>query len=448
MRRNNRILVVLLLMFSAVFNLMADRDDSVVIRKMNTPSIKIGNSIKKEGDSFRMGEEIKWSVDNQAVYAQNMRTKEYYIFTKEAFDSKSVKTLDAYILTCRASTRSVTGKVTYGKNKERFDGEKRIALVIGNSNYLYDASLKNPVFDVASISAQLTEFGFDTYSFYDCNANDMKGAISSFVRRSESYDVALFYYAGHGVSWDHRYYYLPVDVELDRQSQLQNCVEGFGLLSQLQSNTRTTLVLLDACRTKKISWARGVDDSIRIQMEAPRNMAVVYSTTDGSFAMDGEGDLSPFAEGFLLAMRTPGISFSECAVRVNSYIDEITGHRQNSSQSISLTEMFYFSHPGQKSALPDAVTPAKLSRPEVDADSLGEQYEKGMRMYKTADYANAFKYLAPLAEKGYVNAYFPVAEMYHGGRGVTKDRDLALKWYQKAADAGNEEAKRIIIRYF
>ena len=440
----------MLLLFSAAFDSLADKDDSIIIKKLNTPSIRIGNSIKKEGDSFRMGEEIKWSDGNQALYAQNLRTKEYYIFTKEAFESKSVKTLDAYILTCRASTRGVTGKVTYGKNKAQYNGEKRIALVIGNSNYLYDASLKNPIFDVASVSAQLAEFGFDTYSFYDCNANEMKGAIKTFVNRAATYDVALFYYAGHGVSWDHRYYYLPVDVELDRQSQLQNCVEGYGLLNQLQSNARTTLVLLDACRTKKISWARGVDDSIRIQMEAPRNMAVVYSTTDGSFAMDGEGDLSPFAEGFLQAMKTPGISFSDCAVHVNSYIDQKTEHQQNSSQSISLTKMFYFSKPGQKISEPHSrEVSGKVDKPtRFVTNSFEEEYEKGMRFYKAADYANAFQYLAPLAEKGYVKAYFPVAEMYHGGWGVTKDRDLALKWYQKAADAGNADAKRIIIRYF
>ena len=62
------------------------------------------------------------------------------------------------------------------------------------------------------------------------------------------------------------------------------------------------------------------------------------------------------------------------------------------------------------------------------------------------NYTTAFSYLKPLAEEGYDKAFFPVAEMYHGGRGVAKDRNEAEKWYMKAAKAGNAEAKRILMR--
>ena len=60
----------------------------------------------------------------------------------------------------------------------------------------------------------------------------------------------------------------------------------------------------------------------------------------------------------------------------------------------------------------------------------------------------ALQYLKPLADAGYVKAYFPVADMYHRGQGVAKDRNAAEKWYQKAADSGNSKARNIILNSF
>lgn len=76
-------------------------------------------------------------------------------------------------------------------------------------------------------------------------------------------------------------------------------------------------------------------------------------------------------------------------------------------------------------------------------------FKYGMACYEgngiEKDYAQAMTFLLPLAEAGYVAAYFPVAEMYHAGMGVAKDNDTAAKWYQKAAAAGNQKAKKILM---
>ena len=72
----------------------------------------------------------------------------------------------------------------------------------------------------------------------------------------------------------------------------------------------------------------------------------------------------------------------------------------------------------------------------------------GMNYYEEKDYAKAFEYLKPLAESGYQGAYFPVADMYHRGLGVKKDRNEAEKWYKKAAEAGDAKAKRILYDKF
>ncbi len=56
----------------------------------------------------------------------------------------------------------------------------------------------------------------------------------------------------------------------------------------------------------------------------------------------------------------------------------------------------------------------------------------------------AFRYMEMAAMANYIKAFRPLGEMYHGGRGVLKDRDIAADWYKKAADAGDEIARRIL----
>ena len=432
-----------------------ENNDLLKIKKMNVKEVKIGRAVKTVNSTFYMNETIYWSGQNGAIYAQNLRTKEYYIITQNAFEAKSAGSVADYILTCKASTRgSSGGQVCYGRNKERIGGEKRVALLIGNSNYLNETFLKNPVCDVSSVSSSLVEYGFDTYTYFDCTSSQMRSAIDQFRRKASGSKVALFYFAGHGISWENKYYYLPVDVELEQVSSLSSCIEGYSLLNDLQSDDRITLVLLDACRTKKRSWARGTDDNVRIQMEAPTNMAIVFSTTDGSYALDGDGDLSPFAEGLLSSLQKENVSFTDCSTEINRFIYEKTGHSQNSSLSSNLLGNFYFSSPTGGIVIPSAATPAQpvLSATSVESQttisSSPSQFKDGKRLFEQGDYAGAFRILKPLADGGYQEAFFYVADMYHRGNGVKKDREEAEKWYKKAAAAGNTKAKRILIDKF
>lgn len=425
-----------------------ESNDALLIKRMNMKEVCIGKEIKVVGGTFYSNEVIHWPGEGGSIYVQNLRTKEYYIFAQSAFESKSAGSVSDYIMTCKASTRGTSGQVRYGRNKDKYPGENRMALLIGNSNYIYDAFLKNPVNDVENVSKELLQYGFDTYLYFDCNASQMQSAITAFRNKSRNANVVLYYYAGHGVSWENRYYYLPVDVELEKESSLTSCIEGSDLLEQLQSNDRITLVLLDACRSR-IKWARGANDNVHIQMEAPRNMAIVFSTNDGGYALDGDGDLSPFAEAFITSLRNKDNSFAECAININKYLDEQTGGKQNSSQSIGLTKNFYFS---RKTPNPTPFSANQERESEVKTYSLSRieeiDFSRGEAAYKTGDYDLAFRTLLPLAQNSYSDAYFYVADMYHRGLGTRKDRNEAEKWYKKAAAAGNTKAKKILIDKF
>ena len=448
-----RIIVTLLILLLCFPSLAQEVNDMLKIKKMNIPQVQIGRETKAVGSTFYMNETIHWSGQGGAIYAQNLRTKEYFIFTQEAFESKSAGSVADYILTCKASTRgSSGGRVRYGRNKERVGGEKRVALLIGNSNYLNETFLKNPVSDVASVSEVLLEYGFDTYTYFDCPSSQMRTVIEQFRRKAADSKVAIFYFAGHGISWDNKYYYLPVDAELEQVSSLASCIEGYSLLSDLQADDRITLVLLDACRTRKRSWARGTNNEVRIQMEAPTNMAIVFSTTDGSYALDGEGDLSPFAEGLLSSLERGNVSFTDCSTEINRFIYEKTGHGQNSSLSSNLLGNFYFSSPTGDILPPAATVPSRatsqVSTPASPAAIDKSSFLEGKMLYEKGDYTGAFSIMKSLAEDGVEDAYFYVADMYHRGFGVKKNREEAEKWYRKAAAAGNSKAKRILIDKF
>lgn len=103
----------------------------------------------------------------------------------------------------------------------------------------------------------------------------------------------------------------------------------------------------------------------------------------------------------------------------------------------------------QVSQKEDHIVTLKISADSGDKDAM---LELGMRYYEgngvVKNMSLAFQYLKPLAEEGYVKAYFPVADMYHRGQGVAKDRDAAEKWYTKAAEAGNSKAKTILFNNF
>lgn len=447
----NIIFTFLFIVMASLPSFAQDLNDTLVIKKMNIETVQIGKGGKTIGDTFYMNETIHWPGSGGSIYAQNKRTKEYYIFTQSAFESKSAGSVSDYILTCKASTRGTSNQIHIGRNKENYLGEKRVAFLIGNSNYLYDAFLKNPVSDVENVAKELQEYGFDTYSYFDCNTSQMRSAITTFHNKAKDSNVALFYYAGHGLSWGNRYYYLPIDVELETESSLNSCIEGHTLLEQLKSDDRVTLVLLDACRSRK-TWNRGTNVDVRVQMEAPRNMAIIFSTTDGGYALDGDGDLSPFAEGFITSLRSGRVSFDECAIGINRFIDEKTGHRQNSSQSSGLMENFYFSDKTSSLSVSSHVGKLREEKSEKvgfsTSKTVESDFKTGETAYKAGKFESAFRLLLPLAQKGYSDAYFYVADMYHRGLGVRKDRNEAERWYKKAAEAGNAKANNILLNKF
>ena len=128
--------------------------------------------------------------------------------------------------------------------------EKRLALLIGNSNYEYAGKLDNPINDVRAIKIVLEQLGFTVLKYEDCSQNTMKRAIDKFGRQLKSKDVGLFFYAGHGVQVDGYNYLLPINAKLENENDAEyDCVRAGRILAKMESaGSKTNIVILDACR--------------------------------------------------------------------------------------------------------------------------------------------------------------------------------------------------------
>jgi len=185
---------------------------------------------------------------------------------------------------------------------------RRVALVIGNSNYRYATQLPNPANDAADIARALRKLGFDVVEGRDLDKRAMEDKIREFGRKLERADLALLYYAGHGMQVAGKNYLVPIDAKLERPGDLSfDTIEVSQILAQMEAEKRVNLIFLDACRdnplARSFSRSLGARSTSVGQGLAPIQSAVgtliAYATQPDNVALDGEGRNSPFTSAFL-----------------------------------------------------------------------------------------------------------------------------------------------------
>lgn len=166
--------------------------------------------------------------------------------------------------------------------------EKRIALVVGNSAYKNITPLDNPSKDASLMADTLGLLGFTLVggrAQLDLDKGAMDLAVQSFGRQVQGADVALFYYAGHGVQVSGANYLVPVGANPTREADVDFQMTDVNLvLRQMQgSGTRLNLVILDACRNNPFG-SRGLraSDGGLAQMRAPEGTLISYATQPGT----------------------------------------------------------------------------------------------------------------------------------------------------------------------
>jgi Caspase domain len=214
---------------------------------------------------------------------------------------------------------------------------KRVALVIGNSAYRNVPALTNPVNDGAVIAATLKEAGFDVVdSRHDLPAVETRRALRDFADRARDADIAVIYYAGHGMEVDGTNYLIPVDAKLERDTDVFD--EAFSLdrvLLAIEPAKQLRLVILDACRDnpfsksmKRTVAARGIGRGLAKVEPASPNTLIAYSAKAGSTAQDGDDKNSPFTIALAKHLTTPGLDVRRAFGFVRDDVLRNTGNQQ------------------------------------------------------------------------------------------------------------------------
>ncbi|MDO9564241.1 MAG: caspase family protein [Bradyrhizobium sp.] len=215
--------------------------------------------------------------------------------------------------------------------------EKRVALVLGNAAYQNVAKLPNPVNDGAVIAATLRKAGFDVVdSRQDLPAAETRRTLRDFADRARDADIAVVYYAGHGIEVDGANYLIPVDAKLERDTDVYD--EALSLdrvLLAIEPAKKLRLVILDACRDnpfsknmKRTVATRAIGLGLaKIEPSSP-NMLIAYSAKAGSTAADGDGNNSPFTMALSKHLTTPGLDVRRAFGFVRDEVLKTTGNRQ------------------------------------------------------------------------------------------------------------------------
>src|SRR3981189_583587 len=196
--------------------------------------------------------------------------------------------------------------------------DKRVAFVVGNSAYKNVAPLPNPAIDAKSMAKLLRNVGFDVREGANPTRDKMTEKLLDFGKKAEGADVALFFYAGHGIAVNGVNYLLPVDADIKSEMdvKLGSAINIDLTLEQTMADAKVKLVFLDACRdnpfagkiksnsaTRSVSVASGL-----AEMKSGEGTLIAFATGPGQTALDGEvGTNSPFTRALMANIASPGV---------------------------------------------------------------------------------------------------------------------------------------------
>lgn len=211
----------------------------------------------------------------------------------------------------------------------------RIALVIGNSAY-DRAPLANPTNDAQAISEAFQSMGYATVlTLLNGNRNELEIALDTFNNKAAAADIAVVYYAGHGIQVSGENYLIPVDVDIKNRRDIRKLTPLKELTEVVSTASKLGLVILDACRDNPFAatldgeTGRGlVGRGLTLTRNTQGSTLIAYATESDRIAEDGNGRHSPYTEALLSHLKTPDLDIRLMFGRVRDEVIEKTRNRQ------------------------------------------------------------------------------------------------------------------------
>jgi hypothetical protein len=217
--------------------------------------------------------------------------------------------------------------------------DRRVAFVVGNGTYKNVAALPNPPIDAKAMAGVLRNIGFEVVEGTNLTRDKMTERLLEFGKKAQGADVALFFYAGHGIAIGGTNYLLPIDADIKSEMdvKLGAAINIDLTLDQTMGDAKVKLVFLDACRDnpfaakiKSNSATRSVSVQTGLaEMKSGEGTLIAFATGPGQTALDGqEGTNSPFTRALLANIATPGVEIQQAMTKVRAQVNEETNKGQ------------------------------------------------------------------------------------------------------------------------
>jgi uncharacterized caspase-like protein len=216
--------------------------------------------------------------------------------------------------------------------------ERRVALVIGNSAYQNASPLINTTNDANAIASLFRSVGFEVVtSRNELGVLEFKRAVREFLITADTADIAVVYYAGHGIEVNGANFLIPIDAKLARDYDVEDeAVALDRIIWALQPVRRLRLIMLDACRDnpfaarlqRSVSTRAAPKGGLGKLDDVSADTLVAYAAKQGSVSYDGAGANSPFAAALLKHIGEPGLDIRIALGRVRDEVMRTTAGRQ------------------------------------------------------------------------------------------------------------------------
>ena len=249
--------------------------------------------------------------------------------------------------------------------------QQRVALVIGNASYARAPRLANPLNDAADISAALARLGFAVTTLENADYAALRQGLLAFTRAASAAEVAVVFYAGHGIEVDQRNFLVPVDARLASDQDVE--FEAVPLALVTRSVARASglqLVILDACREnpfavtmQRTGATRSVGRGLG-RVEPAGETLVAYAAKENTVALDGDGRNSPYSAALLGHLEEPGLEVGLLFRKVRDAVLAATGGRQEPFVYGSLSSRgVYLTARAEPDPTPSPGPPTSMSEP-------------------------------------------------------------------------------------
>jgi uncharacterized caspase-like protein len=311
--------------------------------------------------------------------------------------------------------------------------DKRVAFVVGNAAYRNVPQLPNPAIDAKAIASVLRNVGFEVVEGTNLTRDKMTEKLLDFGKKAEGADVAVFFYAGHGIAVNNVNYLLPIDADLKSEMdvKLGAAINVDLTLEQTMADAKVKLVFLDACRdnpfaarirSAKATRSVAVNSGLA-EMKSGEGTLIAFATGPGQTALDGDvGNHSPFTRALISNIAKPGVEIQQAMTKVRAQVNEETNKNQLPWGHTNLIGEVYLNQAAPASDTPAASieTPVAVNTASAPATAMEVEFWRSVKDSNKPEELNAYL-------SSYPNGAF---------------KALALGRIAKLGDAGQPSATR------